>query len=75
MSIAVPDEAWKPYRTMTPQELAKRLKQMAKHVKLSRYPKAKRGPKKRVPKQLVRRGTHVATARLIKARRKQPLAP
>lgn len=47
MEIAINDDIWAPYATMTPTELAQVLQVIVKQVNLKRYPLKKRGPKKR----------------------------
>lgn len=72
MSIAVEPESWSRYAKMTLEELAAELVRLAKGVKLSRYPKKKRGPKKPPPKRTSGRGRpHVSTARLLAASREK----
>jgi IS4 transposase len=72
MEIAVPDECWEPYRSMPARSLAKRLKELAHRVKLARYPKQKRGPKKPQPrKKSGRRNHHISTARVLAERKKR----
>jgi IS4 transposase len=72
MDIAVPDGCWEPYRSMPVRSFAKRLKDLAHQVKLTRYPKQKRGPKKPQPrKKSGRRNHHISTARLLAERRKR----
>lgn len=71
MEIAVPDECWEPYRSMPVRGFAKSLKELARRVKLSRYPKQKRGPKKPRPsRKSGRRNHHISTARVLAARKK-----
>jgi hypothetical protein len=72
MDIAVPDECWEPYRSMPVRRFAKRLKELAHRVKLTRYPKKKRGPKKPQPrKKSGRRTHHISTARVLAERKKR----
>jgi IS4 transposase len=72
MDIAVPDACWEPYRSMPMRCFAKRLKELAHRVKLTRYPKQKRGPKKPQPrKKSGRRNHHISTARVLAERRKR----
>lgn len=72
MDIAVPDECWAPYRTMTASRFAQKLKELAHHVKLSRYPKQKRGPKKPQPrKKSGARNHHISIARVLAERKKK----
>ena len=74
MDIAVPDECWAPYRAMTTSTFTKSMTRLAHRVKLTRYPKKKRGPKKPQPKKKSgRRNHHISTARLLsKSRKKSP---
>jgi hypothetical protein len=74
MDIAVPDECWERYRTMSAPRFAKAMMELADRVKLARYPKKKRGPKKPQPrKKSGRRNHHISTARLLlKRRRNKP---
>lgn len=74
MDIAVPDEVWESYRTMAVGSFAKAMMRLADRVKLARYPKKKRGPKKPQPrKKSGRRNHHISTARLlVKTRKKSP---
>jgi hypothetical protein len=74
MEIAVPDECWESYRAMPVRTFAKAMTQLAHRVKLTRYPKKKRGPKKPRPRQKSgRRNHHISTARLLANRRKERL--
>lgn len=67
MMIAIPDKHWKIFRTLSVKEFAKVLTQIAGHLKLSRYRKHKRGPKKPPPKKSAyANGGHVSTFRLLK---------
>jgi hypothetical protein len=66
MSIAVESKTWSRYATMSLKELAAELVRLAKGVKLSRYPKKKRGVKKPPPQRTSGRGRpHVSTARIL----------
>jgi hypothetical protein len=72
MDIAVPDECWETYRAMPVSSFAKAMTRLAHRVKLARYPKKKRGPKKPQPrKKSGRRNHHISTARLLLKRRKK----
>jgi IS4 transposase len=72
MDIAVPDECWEPYRSMPVRSFAKSLKELAHRVKLSRYPKQRRGPKKPRPRRKSgRRNHHISTARVLAERKKR----
>ncbi len=73
MDIAVPDECWEPYRTMPVRSFVKAMAGLAHRVKLARYPKTKRGPKRPQPrKKSGGRNHHISTARLLAKRRKKP---
>ena len=66
MMIALPDSAWTHLAKMSDEEFAAWLIGVAQRVRLDRYPKSRRGPKK--PRQRRTRYTkakHIATARLI----------
>ena len=66
MDIALDDEAWAPFHTLLPDELARQLVEMAGRVQLARFCKTKRGPKKPVPPRTRYPTTpHVSTARLL----------
>lgn len=85
MDIAVPDECSGSYRAMPVRSFANAMMTLAHRVKLARYPKKKRGPKKLQPrKKSGRRNHHISTARLllktrkkstIRERAKTPLIP
>ncbi len=71
MMIAIPEEYWKEFRYFTPAQLIKLLKMLSKKVKLSRFKKHPRGPKKPMPKRKSDpKHPHVSTAKLIAARKK-----
>jgi hypothetical protein len=73
MDIAVPDECWEPYRVMSHSRFARTMIELGHGVKLTRYPKKKRGPKKPQPrKRSGRRNHHISTARVLQRRRKKP---
>lgn len=72
MDIAVADECWEPYRVMSLSDFAEALVKLAHRVKLTRYPKNKRGPKKPQPrKKSGSRNHHIATSRLLDKRRQK----
>ena len=57
---------WEPIRTMTAADLAVRLVEVVRHIPLATIRKAKRGPKKPVPKRTRFKGKpHVSTKRLL----------
>jgi IS4 transposase len=69
MMIAIPARHWRVFRTLTPTELARVLKDLASNISLRRYRKHPRGPKKPPPKKSkYKNGGHVSTARLLAAR-------
>ncbi len=74
MDIAVPEECWESYRAMTVGTFAEAMTNLAHRVKLARYPKKRRGPKKPQPrKKSGRRNHHISTARVLaKRREKEP---
>jgi len=66
LEIAVSDKYWADkYATLTPAQLARELVRIAKTVKLSRYRKHKRGPKKPPTPMNKKRRNHVSTARVL----------
>lgn len=71
MMIAIEEEEWLVFRNATPSQLVRLLKQLAKNVKMSKYLKHPRGPKKpKVKPKSDRKRPHVSTARLIANRKK-----
>jgi hypothetical protein len=70
MSIAVPAEEWTELTTWTVPTLARWLVALAKTVKLSRYRKSPRGPKKPRPRRTrFASKKHISTAKLLAAER------
>jgi Transposase DDE domain len=66
MMIAIPEKHWKVFRTLSAGELTNTLKEIASHVRLARYRKHPRGPKKPSPKKTAyANGGHVSTFRLL----------
>jgi hypothetical protein len=66
LAIAVPEEIWSEIGSWSVERMSQWLMNLAKRTKLSRYPKAKRGPKK--PKTRRTRFAdkkHIATSRLL----------
>jgi IS4 transposase len=71
MMIAVPDDSWLVFRRYNRTELVEFLKYLANNVKLSKFKKHPRGPKKPVVKRKRDpKHPHVSTARLLAARKK-----
>ncbi len=72
MVIAIEDKEWAEFRNLSQSEFVMILKQLATNVKLSRFRKHPRGPKKPVPKrQFDPKHPHVSTARLLASRKKR----
>jgi hypothetical protein len=66
MDVALDDDVWTRFQTMSPQELGGALLDYAAHVRLPRFTRTKRGPKKPVPPRTRYTNTpHVSTARLL----------
>jgi IS4 transposase len=71
MMIAIPEDEWVVFHDLTPLELAGVLVQLAKAVRLPKYRKHPRGPKKPKPaKQSGAKIKHVATAKILTDRQK-----
>ena len=70
MMVALPAPHWHVFGTMSVQDFAAFLRDAAGRVRLSRYQKHTRGPKKPQPeKEKYKNGGHVSTAKLIAARK------
>jgi hypothetical protein len=66
MAVALDDEVWTRFHTMSSQELGAVLLTYAAHVRLPVFTRIKRGPKKPVPPRTKHTNTpHVSTARLL----------
>jgi len=71
MMIAIEYDHWLVFRQMTSSELVKELKKLASKVKLSKFKKHPRGPKKPQPKRKSQKNKpHVSTAKLLEQRKK-----
>src|SRR3954447_22889431 len=71
MMIAIPEDEWVVFHDLTPVELAGVLIRLAKAVRLPKYRKHVRGPKKPQPeKQSGAKIKHVATAKVLQSRHK-----
>ena len=71
MMIVVANNEWIVFRDMSPSQLVRLLKSLARKVKLSKYQKHPRGPKKPPPKRVAMKNKpHVSTARILAARKK-----
>ena len=72
MIIAIRDEEWEEFRDLSQSQFVTLLKQLARNVKLSRFRKHPRGPKKPVPKRKFDpKHPHVSTAKLLEGRKKR----
>lgn len=72
MMIAIPAKHWVVFQRLSDAQLARLLRELAGQVKLARYRKHPRGPKKKPPRRSrYRNGEHVATAKLLAARKQR----
>src|SRR3954469_14767638 len=70
MMIAIPEDEWVVFHDRTPEEMAEVLVRLAKAVRLPKYRKNTRGPKRPQPaKQSGAKIKHVATSRILAARK------
>ncbi len=71
MLIAIPEEDWRSFRTLTESQFVQVLRELAQKINLRRFRKHPRGPKKPRPKRISDpKQPHVSTARLIANRKK-----
>jgi IS4 transposase len=71
MMIAIPEDEWVVFHGLTPVEMGEVLVDLARRVRLERYPKQPHGPKKPKPeKQSGAKIKHVATAKILNDRHK-----
>jgi hypothetical protein len=71
MMIAIPEDEWVVFHDLAPRELAGVLVRLAAAVRLPKYRKHPRGPKKPKPqKQSGAKIKHVSTAKILTARKK-----
>lgn len=69
MMVAIPAEHWRVFREMPVKEFALLLKTIVANVKLEKYKKHPRGPKKKPPqKTRYKNGSHVATSKILAQR-------
>ena len=69
MMIAIPEENWRIFGDLAATQMVVLLKELAKHVVLSKYQKHPRGPKKPRPQRTkMSEGNHVSTARILARR-------
>jgi hypothetical protein len=72
MRIALPAQEWTIFHELSTEEMANLLWEWAGFIRLSRYPKSKRGPKKTPPpREHDPKKPHVSTARLLASRRRR----
>lgn len=70
MMVAIGAEHWTEFARMSPREFAEALRHIAARVKLSKYKKHPRGPKKKPPeKSQYKNGGHLSTAKVIAGRK------
>jgi hypothetical protein len=70
MMVAIPAAHWAAFGQLSDAEMATVLREVAARVKLARYQKHPRGPKKKPPpRSRYRNGAHVATAKILAARK------
>ncbi|QQO55545.1 MAG: transposase [Thiohalocapsa sp. PB-PSB1] len=69
MTVAIPEQEWTVFRTMSLAEFAQMYLQLASNVNLAKFKKSRRGPKKPPPKRN-RYSNHpqVSTAKLLKGK-------
>jgi hypothetical protein len=66
MDVALHEETWVPFQSMSARELAAKLKEYASNVRLSAFKRHPRGPKKPAPQRTqYANDPHVSTARLL----------
>ena len=69
MMIAIPAEHWRMFRVLSPEQLADVLLQLASKVRLERFRRHRRGPKKPpVKRRYSKKRPHVSTAKLLENR-------
>jgi hypothetical protein len=69
MTLAVPEEEWAKFQTMSLDKLAQHISRWIAKVDLSKYPKSPRGPKKPKRKLPNAQFQHVATSKLLEKER------
>jgi IS4 transposase len=69
MMMAIGPQPWSVFRTMTTDEFADTMVELARRMDTAKYTKHKRGPKKKPPKKISgKRNHHVSTARILAMR-------
>lgn len=72
MMVALPAEDWQVFRTLTAEQLVELLRELAGNVRLARFRKAHRGPKKpAIQRKHNKKHPHVATAKLLAERQRK----
>lgn len=72
MMVAIPAKHWRVFSTMSVEEFAAVLGDVAQHLDLSKYQKHRRGPKKKQPERTAyQNGSHVSTAKVLAQRKKR----
>jgi Transposase DDE domain len=70
MMVAIPADQWQVFGSLSEQQLAQLLKELAAKMVLKRYRKHPRGPKKKpLPRKRYRNGHHVATSKVLAERK------
>jgi hypothetical protein len=76
MMIAIPEQEWGVFCTMSTAEMVATLLELAQKVRLRALRKSPRGPKKPRPKREENtKHSHVSTAKLLMSRKGKPVAP
>jgi Transposase DDE domain len=76
MMIAIPEDEWRVFSRMRPAEMVATLRALAQQVRLDTYRKSPRGPKKPRPKrENTTKAPHVSTAKLLRNRKVNAVAP
>ena len=69
LEIAIPEKEWRVFRTTTVDDFRATILDLARRLRVRRYTKHKRGPKKPQPKKTSgKRHKHLSTARVLAAR-------
>jgi len=72
MMIAIAEKNWIIFQSMTPNKFASVLRKLANNVKISKFRKHPRGPKKPAPKRKNSKNSpHVSTAQILAKRKKK----
>lgn len=69
MMIAIPNKHWTVFAPLSSAQMAALLRELAQNIKLSKYQKHPRGPKKKQPKRTTGTSPHVSTARILMRRK------